>query len=238
MNQQELINGGDQERRVFERKKIVLDKNIKAEITLGSTTPRTIYLFIKDMSEGGLKIHSDINLPPDENIPIKFFLEDILNLTVRVAWHKEVGGMHIMGLQFMDIAPDASGIIRNFMDKYSPEGRRKNFRLDRVLAVEMTEGNLSQKFYAFTLNLSTAGMRLINEFPLPENIDIPLSLVLEMDLPPVSCIARVARHKETSFAQLMIELHFVSVSQEFSDRIDAFLDKAIEGTLDTPVQKN
>lgn len=237
MEQQKFINVEGQERRVFDRKNIVLDKNIKAEINLGAPVPKTAYLVIKDISEGGLKIHSDFNLPLERKIPIKFYLESLLDVTVRVAWHKEVGGMHIMGLQFMDIAPEAAGIIKNFMDKYSPEGRRKNFRLDRMLAVEMIVGDLPQKFYALTLDLSTAGMRLINEFPLPENIDIPLRLVLEMDLPSVSCIARVAWQKETSFERLMIGLQFVSVNQAFTGRIEAFLDKAIEGTLDTPAQK-
>jgi c-di-GMP-binding flagellar brake protein YcgR len=237
MNLQESPGNAVQERRVFERRKIVLDKSIKAEVLLESSDPRTTYIFIKDMSEGGLKIHSDMNLPVDMIIPIKFYLDSTLDVSVKVAWHKELGGMHIMGLQFMDITDEASGVVRAFMDRYSPEGLRRNYRLDRTLAFQIDAGEQSMDFCALALNISAEGMRLINEFILPEGKEFPLKIILETELPPVHFTAQVSWQKQTTFDNYMIGLNFSGVSPECSERIDAFLDKAINGTLDQPARK-
>ncbi len=232
-----VSNGNSAERRAHERKKINLDKNIRAEVTFGGVT-HTSYLYIKDISPGGMKVHSDYQFPADQEIPVRFFLEEPIEITVKPVWQKEMlGGMYIIGLMFGAHSEETDTLIRRFIEKHSPEGRRKEFRLDRMIAVEIFIENLSQKFYTLTLDLSPRGMRIVNEFPLPEALDIPFRILLDYDQPPLTAVARVAWQKETTFNRYMIGLQFISLPEGGARRINDYLDRLICGRTEKQVFK-
>jgi c-di-GMP-binding flagellar brake protein YcgR len=226
-----------EERRTAERRKLKLKKIFSAEIMLDGT-PQMCYLYIFDISEGGMRIHTDFSFPENKVIPVKFYLDEPLEIAVQVVWQKIlVGGMHVIGIKYIDLDEESHARINRFMDKYSPEGKRKSYRLNRVLSVEMELSDRTEKFYALTLDISPQGMRITNDFPLPEGETVPFRLLLDVDRPPVELNARIAWQKETSFETFMIGMEFIGVTSEATMRINDYIDKAMSGELDRQVIK-
>lgn len=226
-----------EERRTAERRKLKLKKIFSAEVMLEGS-PQMCYVYIYDISEGGMRVHSDFSFPEDKVIAVKFYLDEPLEVTVQVVWQKIlVGGMHVIGIKYIDLDDESQARINRFIDKYSPEGKRKSYRLNRVLSVEMELADRTEKFYALTLDISPQGMRVTNDFALPEGEAVPFKILLDVDLPPVILIAKVAWQKETSFDTFMIGLEFVNVTPDNVRRINGYIDKAMSGELDRQVIK-
>lgn len=221
------------ERRKLTRRKIKVKKIFAAEVTLDGSQ-QNCFVHIHDLSEGGMRIHTDFGFPEGLNIPLKLYLDEPLTVEVERVWAKElIGGMHVLGLRFKTISDDERRKIRTFLDKYSPENKRRAFRLERILVVEMVLGSTKQKFGVFTLDLSATGMRINHEFPLPEDMDIPFRILLEYDKDPIDVNARVQWQKENAFGQFLIGMEFTDVDDECKYRIDSFIDSAISGQVGT-----
>lgn len=225
------------ERRTEKRKAIQLNKIFSAEMhTQEEIHP--FFLYVVDMSESGMRITTDQPFPETASIPLKIQLDEPLEVTAQVVWQRTlVGGTNVIGMHFLVISPEDQEKVMKFMDKYSPEGRRRSFRLNRVLAVEMLMENVSQKFYPLTIDLSSKGMKLTNDFAIPEGIEIPFKILLDFDKPPIEVVGKVSWQKPTSFGTFMAGLEFIKISNEDDKRIDDFIDRAIAGTLDDQIVK-
>ncbi len=219
------------ERRSVSRRKVKLKKIFAAEVGLAGET-QNCFVHIHDLSESGMRVHTDVKFPPGENVPIKLFLDEPLDLMVQHAWSKElIGGMEVVGLEFVDIGAREADRIRDFLGRHSPENKRTSLRLQRILVVEMILGSTSQKFGVFTLDISTQGMRIVHEFPLPEEIEIPFRILLEYDKDPISVVGRVTWTEENTFGQFMIGLEFLNPDPSVGVRIENFIDAQIRGEL-------
>lgn len=218
-----------QERRSLTRRKVKVKKIFAAEVMLDGVR-QNCFVHIHDLSEGGMRIHTDFDFPEGHQIPLKLFLDEPLSVEVERIWAKELfGGIHVLGLRFHTISDDERRKIRAFLDKYSPENKRRAFRLERILVVEMVLGSTKQKFGVFTLDLSTTGMRINHEFPLPEEMDIPFRILLEYDKDPIDVNARVQWQKENAFGQFLIGMEFTDADDLAKERIESFIDSAISG---------
>jgi len=227
------LPGGDwqDERRSASRRKVKLKKIFAAEVGLAGET-QNCFVHIHDLSESGMRVHTDVKFPPGVNVPIKLFLDEPLDLVVAHAWSKElIGGMEVVGLEFVDIAAREAERIRNFLGRHSPENKRTSLRLQRILVVEMLLGSTSQKFGVFTLDISTQGMRIVHEFPLPEDIEIPFRILLEYDKPPIAVTGKVSWTEENTFGQYMIGLEFLNPDPTVQTRIENFIDAQIRGEI-------
>lgn len=216
------------ERRRERRRKIKVQRIFAAEI-LG-TAPQNCFLHIYDLSESGMRVHTDLSFPTGESLPLRLLLDRPIDLNIEAIWQKElIGGMHVAGLKFLDVSGEAQSEIRAFLDRHSPENKRTSARLQRILVVEMVVGSTSQKFGVFTLDISTTGMKIAHDYPLPEEVDIPFRILLEYDKPPIEVVARVTWQEANTLGQYVIGLHFAPLDAGVTARLEDFIDHQLSG---------
>jgi hypothetical protein len=222
----------DGERRQTFRHALKLNKIFSAEIHRnGESLP--CYLCIIDISEGGIRITSDYSFPKDESVPVHFKLDEPLDVNVKVIWSKMLeGGTNVYGMQFTDLNDTSNGQIKRVMEHYSPEFRRKNFKLNRVIYIEFLETNVAGRQYTFALDLNAKGMRVINEARFEPETVVKCRLYLDLDRPPVDVTGRVLSVKGATLDRFQMEFEFQDIGQPEIDRINEFLDRAASGELD------
>ncbi|MFH1452957.1 MAG: PilZ domain-containing protein [Armatimonadota bacterium] len=215
----------NQERRESERKKISLHKTFNCELHLQGEV-KNCFIYIEDISATGMQVHSDFSFPGDIEFSLIIRADEALNLTVKKIWQKELlGGVYITGMEFSNITNETREKLERFTDRFSPEGKRKSYRLNKVLAIEMTIGEEKKKFYALTQNLSGKGMRIMHDDPIPKDTNIDLRILLSFDDPPVNIKTRIAWTKKTQFDNYLIGMEFSEISEEDTKKIRAFVDK-------------
>ena len=220
------------DRRKLQRRKLKLQKIFAAEFIDAEDAPNC-FLHIYDLSERGMRVHTDHVFPDSGAVPLRLFLDQPIELRVHQIWRKELfGGMQVVGLEF-DGGPEALRFVRGFMERYSPDNKRASFRLQRILVVEMLLGSTSQKFGVFTLDISASGMRISHDFPLPEEVDIPFRILLEYDRDPIEVVARVTWQEENTLGQYVIGLQFTEIGEESIERIDDFIEFHRSGSTST-----
>ena len=226
---------GDDRRRV-NRRKIKLQRIFAAEVQLEDSA-QSCFVHIYDLSEVGMRVHTDFMFPENRDIGIKLFLDSPVDLNVRLAWQKElIGGMHVVGLAFAKVSDDQFAQVREFLERYSPENKRTSMRLQRMLMVEMMLGSISQKFGVFTLDISTTGIRISHDYPLPEDVDIPFRILLEYNKPPINVSARVTWQEENTLGQYIIGLMFKAPEPDVVERIETFIETQVKGAA--PVSRS
>jgi hypothetical protein len=123
------------------------------------------------------------------------------------------------------------------MERHSAEGKRRAYRLDRILPVEMEIEDRAEIFNTLTLDLSTVGMRISNPFPLPYDKKIRINLMLDFEDTPVHLDARLVWQKETTYSQYVAGIEFTELRADDRGRINLYIDRAISGELDRKIIK-
>lgn len=235
MNEELKPNNIKEEKRLLERKKIKLQKTFKTEMKIDDSV-KTCFVYIVDISEAGMRIHTDFALPEGKKLEMKFYLDEPLDIKAKLIWQKTLlASMYVAGIEFAEISEEGKENIRHFIEKYSPEGKRKVFRLNRVLAVEAKTGEKIEKFYTLTTDLSAKGMRISHENTFPEGEDINFRILLDFDKPPIELTGKVAWQRPISYGGYNIGIEFVKISEEHIKRIDDFIDSAFTGKLDEQI---
>lgn len=179
---------------------------------------------IHDLSEGGMRVHTEYNFPSDAPVSLRLHLEEPIDVTVKRVWEKPlVGGMNVYGLQFDDLVEISQAKLKKFLHQNFQENRRKSYRLERILVVELELEKEFSRFGVFTLDMSSTGMRINHEEPLPEDKDLKFRILLEPGLEPVAVNSRVSWQKENAFGHYLIGLQFTDVSEESKDRIESYI---------------
>jgi len=228
-----------QERRRARRKALKLNKIFSGKVGEGlDIVP--IYLYIVDISKGGMKITTDLDIPLDIvfHINLTIDVEDPLDTDVMGVWKKKMfGGTNMVGIKFVDPPEKTVKAIEDFMNIHSQEGKRRAYRLNRVLPVEMEIEGKTDKFHTLTLDLSAQGMRISNPFPLPFDKNINMKLMLDFEEAPIYLTAKVAWQKETSYEQYLAGIQFKEIRKDDEGRINNYIDRAISGELDQKIIK-
>lgn len=229
-NVPEDLDGID--RREALRKKINIKRTFQVILEVEGEEKKNCFMHIVDMSERGIRVHCDFPFPENKNFRMKFFLEKPVEFSGQLVWQKPLlGGIYVIGIQFTDISETDRNAINEFVERYSLEGRRKTFRLNRVLAVELEIGDKMEKFYALTVDLNEHGMRISHETPLPENITLKFRLILYYVGPPVEVNAKVVWQKETAWGDYMMGIQFIDVLPEAKQAIRNYIDDVILGNI-------
>ena len=216
------------ERRTLARRKAPIKRIFAADI-LGESDIEHCLVHIHDLSEGGMRVHTEYNFPQGKTVSLRLHLDQPLNVDVKRVWEKPlVGGMNVYGLQFDTLTDGSLTQIRSFLDQHLRENRRKSFRLERILVVEMQVGGKSSRFGVFTLDLSTSGMRINHEEPLPEGCELDFRILLEPGQPPVAVTAEVSWQKENAFGHYLIGIRFTEIGPEAEERIENYIRYALE----------
>lgn len=224
------------ERRRGERKISKLNKLLTGHVDLGEGD-HMVYLYLVDLSEGGLRVNVDQNFPENQQFRMKLSLDSfgpelgqtgVLDLPVQVVWQKRlVGGMTVAGLKFMDPSEEIKESVKLIMDLFSVEGKRRRFRLNRVLGVGIGLEENTRWLYPLALDLSVGGMRIRTEENLTVGDELTLKIFLQFDLPVVNVSAKVVWKEEVQPNRFQIGLEFQSVTEEVARPIQEYIDRCL-----------
>lgn len=176
-----------------------------------------------------MRVHTEYNFPADTTVSLRLHLEEAVDVTVKRVWEKPlVGGMNVYGLQFDNLAAEPRSQLESFLEQSFKENRRKSFRLERILVVELELDEGTSRFGVFTLDMSSSGMRINHEEPLPEGRELNFRILLEPGMEPVKVKSRVSWQKENAFGHYLIGLQFTELDEESKDRIESYIEASVK----------
>lgn len=226
------------ERRSARRFAIQLNKITGAEVTRRGQSPTSCYVYVVDISEGGLRITTDTVFDKAEQFGLHLQLNPPLDCTVEVVWNKHLtGGTWVYGVKFVDISDALREQTKTFMESFSEEARRrtKSVSLNRVLCMQFPEVTHDKRIYVLTSVLSSQGMQVTAEITFEQGRSYDCLLFLEAERPPV-VVHTVARSVQPAvFDRYKVAFDFERLSPDADNRINGFLDKVISGEIDRQV---
>lgn len=221
------------ERRALNRRRAPVKRIFAADI-LGENNVDHCLVHIHDLSEGGMRIHTEFNFPVDRPVSLRLHLGEEVDVSVKKVWEKPlVGGMNVYGLQFEELMEESRLKLKRFLEQSFHENRRKSFRLEQILVVEMSIDDQTSRFGVFTLDMSSSGMRINHEVPLPEGRELDFRILLEPGQPPVRVKSQVSWQKENAFGHYLIGLQFTDLDEESKDRIDTYIESCVKRSSPT-----
>lgn len=211
------------------RKEVRMNQIFTAEIQIEGKIERC-RLYILNISEGGLKISTDLPMPPGARMPIRLLLDEPFETEVEVVWRNDLpGGPSFIGLKFLSLSDGDLEKIHRFMERYTREEEGRVSRLNKVLSVEMLVGGKQERFLPLILELSTSGMKIVHDTPLPTDEELDLRIVVEGPLLPVEARAKVVEQKEGPVTGYVARIQFVAMTEENVRRINKYIALAIAG---------
>lgn len=224
------------ERRRGERKISKLNKLLTGQVDLGEGD-QMVYLYLVDLSEGGLRVNVDQNFPENQQFRMKLTLDSfgselgrtgVIDLPVQVVWQKRlVGGMTVAGLKFVDPSEEVKEAVKEIMELFSVEGKRRRFRLNRVLGVGLGLEENTRWLYPLALDLSVGGMRIRTEENLTVGDELTLKIFLQFDLPVVNVNAKVVWKEEVQPNRFQIGLEFQDVTEDVARPVQEYIDRCL-----------
>lgn len=228
------------ERRQAPRKHSPVNKILQADLTQEGQETASVYVFLVDVSAGGMRLNVDRELPDEAvfqlGFPVVGFGEEVerlssgrITVSCEVVWKRElVGGTWVHGLKFLDLDDTCAQTVRAMMEGFSPSGRRKRFRLNRLLPVAVKAEGCDKWCERYASDLSPEGLGIQLDEPLPEETDILVKLYPEFDLPVVQARARVAWTHETEQGRFKMGLRFQDIEEMEAQVLQRYIDRCLE----------
>lgn len=223
------------ERRQHEREPWPINRTVQGEVHVPDADPRSVFLHLVDISRGGLGVNCPHELPPEDEfrmvVPLDGFgtSQEVLDVRCRVAWRKYLmGGTWNHGLIFTDPTEELRSTISGIIDAFSQEGKRRRFRLNRVLPVAVREPEAKQwiaERYASSLTPDSVAIRL--EQALPEGHEVQVRLSLEFGLPTLFLKATVQSAEQLAPGRVQVELAFQQLSIDDEKTIRKYIDRCM-----------
>lgn len=231
---------GIQEKRGTERVKTTLNRAFNCDIKLPNESVMNCFVHIENISATGMQIHIDFPLPDNATMQITLYAKETITLSMKKIWQKQLlGGTLIMGFEFMGDNTENTKKILEFTNQFSPEGKRKAYRLNKVLAVELSIEKELKKFYTLTQDLSSRGMRIMNDEDIPAGAVVNIKMLLDVNEPHIELNCRIIWSKPTSFGYFLLGMEFIDISAETANIIETFIDKCfLEDEKEKESEKN
>jgi hypothetical protein len=218
------------ERRSEARKKISLKRTFAAEVHLDEI--QKTYLYIVDISSGGLKVMTDLVFPKRRTFLIRITLNEPYDFPVEVVWHKQmVGYMNIFGLKFVEMSDAAYNSIGRFVDKFSIDMTKKISRVDKMLSVQRLADGEWKNFYAYVMNVNPQGMEFTTDEILPTNEKFTVRCFFEHAQPPIELNVTVLFQKEISMGRQKGWMEFSFADEASKLLLSEFLERQIQGEI-------
>jgi hypothetical protein len=213
------------EQRKHERRGFKVNRLIRATLDFGDGNPREQYLYLVDISEGGLRVNIDQEL--EQPFRIAFTLQYLdLDVTVRPIWQKTlVGGTSTVGLAFHDPTPEQLEQVRAMVGSFSVEGRRERFRLKALISVALREDE-GEWFNILLVDISPKGLRGVWDDALDADRDLNVR-ILPPNIGEVEARAKVAWQEQIGPRRFEFGLEFTAISEENAQRIQRFIDATV-----------
>ncbi|MDQ7823410.1 MAG: PilZ domain-containing protein [Candidatus Eremiobacteraeota bacterium] len=226
---QELWNY--EERRTEARKKISLKKTFPAEILIDD--PQKCYLYIVDISRGGMKVMTELAFPDHRAFILRLYLdEEAVEFAVEKVWHRQVVGyMNAMGLKFIALSQKALNIIENFVAKYSIDTSKRIIKPNKMINLQIMRHDEWVPFYAYLLTLGPQGFEFTSDYEFPEGEEFPLRFFIAQGQPPIEVSAKILFIKEITLGRKKGWMEFVEITEQNRLRLLEHLDKTLQGEL-------
>jgi c-di-GMP-binding flagellar brake protein YcgR len=161
-----------EERRQHPRRGSEIHKLLRAAVAFDGGNREELYLYLVDLSAGGMRINLERELPTEGSFHLSFDLEGIrtqagkalgeFSVEARTAWQKSLpGGTRAAGLQFTQVPETTKQLIDELLDMFSQYSRRMHMRLRESVYVSCREVGAAPTdlwWNAQTRDISTQGL--------------------------------------------------------------------------------
>jgi hypothetical protein len=213
------------EQRKHERKGFKVNRLIRATIDRGE--PKDQYLYLVDISEGGLRVNVDNAFDMDRDFRIAFTLQYLdLDVRVRPVWQKTLaGGTTTVGLAFHEPSEAQMEQVRAMVGSFSTQGRRERFRLKALVSVALRHDD-GDWFNILLVDISPKGLRGMWDDPLEigEALDVR---VLPPDFSEVEARGEVVWQQQIGPRRHEFGLQFKAITEAGAETIQRFIDASV-----------
>lgn len=186
-----------EDRRIAARIPLSSRNVILVETFAGEEGPVNLYIYISNVSETGMRITSDLLLPIDLNLRMKFMLDRPIEAEARLNWFKEIGAKNfLMGLEFLKDSEINKSGVPALLKWAEPRYGKKSIRINSKIFIETDFTNISNRFYTYMVVISEKGMEIRNNFPFPEEGEFALKFSLGRKSQGISTRGRVLFQRE------------------------------------------
>ena len=222
-------SGANDERRVHRRHGLQINKVIRARACT-SSWEGYLYLYLVDLSEGGMRVNLDRPFPPDESTDLAFDLEGIgaVHTKVNLAWQKCLaGGTWVAGLEFNHLDEEQAANVHKLLEAYSPEGRRLRFRLRRLIPVAIRREGADTWCNVTAMDLSPDGMRVRCYEPADQDEQVDVNLGLDDHDSEFKTRAAVKWVQEVGGERYEMGLSFHQIHEAEAALLSRFIDACV-----------
>ncbi len=223
----------DIERRTLRRKAINVKKTVLCELAgQNDSEGKNLYFFINDISPGGMKITSDIFLPENNDVTMRFYLGSPLMVDARVVWASEFGkGNFHIGLEFIADSEANKKAVPKLLEWSQPYERKRSLKVHATHHFEADLIDSKKHFYAYIIVISPGGMEMTCESPLPEGQPCNLTFTLHNKLAPITVTCNVIAQREVpplSGDDFLEKTFKIWLSFQESESVAVHLEDALE----------
>jgi hypothetical protein len=220
------------DRRQNRRRPSPVNRLIRAELSLEGLDSEDLYLYLVDMSEGGIRITADRPLPPGLSVGLCFGLEGFpeapsprLAVTVQRAWDRPLAaGTWVTGLRFIDLDDQAQQAVQQLLQGVSVEGRRKRFRLREPISASLQLQAEGKWVVVVPMDLNSQGIR-VRAYAQAE-LDQELGLMVRFPEKKGHVFrARVQQVQTLDQERQELNLTFLEPPDQFQDDLQAYIDQ-------------
>lgn len=214
------------EHRLHERRGLRVHRLVRASIESDGQT-NELYLYLVDISEGGIRINADNPFNLDQPFRLTFTLQYLdFDVTVRPVWQKSLaGGTWTCGLAYHEPTPQQLDQVRQMVEAFTAKGRRERFRLKALVSVALRADGESW-FNILLVDISPKGLRGVWEGALDAEKTLDVRII-PPEMTEVEARARVVWQKEIGDLRHEFGLQFVEIEEQAAADIQSFIDRSV-----------
>lgn len=228
------MDWGHEERRTTRRVGCDLNHSVSARVEVDGQPSIPIALYLLDVSEGGMRINMDRELPSDQTFRLCFSLAALggqgeFASHCEVAWQKGLlGEAWVAGLRFTQMSDADGELLRRTIDQFEGPNRRLRFRLRSVVPVSVRFED--DWFYMTATELSPEGLR-IRTTPVPwlsPGCELSLWLHLGSEWPIEPLEAEVLWREEVWRDRIEVGFRFLDPDEEDALVIKSYIERSLQ----------
>lgn len=214
------------EHRLHERRGLRVHRLIRATIERDGES-RERYLYLVDISEGGIRINADDAFDLDGTFRFSFTLQYLeFDLVVRPIWQKSLaGGTWTCGLAYHEPTPEQLDQVRQMVEAFTVKGRRERFRLKALVSVALRAADESW-FNILLVDISPKGLRGMWDEALDPEAIIDVRIIPPA-LTEIEARARVVWQQQIGPKRHEFGMQFVEIDEQGAAQIQAFIDRSV-----------
>ncbi len=190
------------------------------------------FLYLVDISLGGLRANLDRALAKDSRVelalPLRPYLNEEVELrtTCRVAWNRELlGGTYVHGFEFQELRETDLRLVERLFHVFSPEGKRKRFRLPGLLNIAYFQDGAWKSWMARDISPQGLGLQMPEPLELEERLPFRIFLEDRGKYDPVEVLGRVSYLVEFDDEEYRLGVEFIEPTEEAALRIQEYIDR-------------